>query len=109
MASRLRLLPLLRSSLRPRTPRQPLSTSAARFQEAAPAPTRKPAGAFRSGLMGFLLGATLAGSGMYYYVVNEYRISNELLTEDLFHLQANVQRIEGYVKALEDRLAQAGK
>jgi hypothetical protein len=34
--------------------------------------------------MGFLLGATLAGSGMYYYVLNEYRLSNELLTEDMF-------------------------
>jgi len=25
------------------------------------------------------------------------------------HLQANVQRIEGYVKALEDRLVETGK
>lgn len=35
-------------------------------------------------LTGFLLGATLSGGGMYYYVLNEYRISNELLTEDIF-------------------------
>jgi hypothetical protein len=35
-------------------------------------------------LTGFLLGATLAGSGMYYYVLNEYRVSNEVLTEDMF-------------------------
>jgi hypothetical protein len=35
-------------------------------------------------LTGFLLGATLAGSGMYYYVLNEYRVSNEMLTEDMF-------------------------
>jgi hypothetical protein len=35
-------------------------------------------------LTGFLLGATLAGSGMYYYVINEYRVSNEILTEDMF-------------------------
>ena len=26
----------------------------------------------------------LAGSGMYYYVVDEYKVSNELLTEDIY-------------------------
>lgn len=35
-------------------------------------------------LFGFLLGATTAGAGMYYYVIDEYRISNELLTEDIY-------------------------
>jgi hypothetical protein len=35
-------------------------------------------------LFGFLLGSTLSGAGMYYYVLNEYRVSNELLTEDIF-------------------------
>jgi hypothetical protein len=35
-------------------------------------------------LTGFLLGAVLSGTGMYYYVLNEYRVSNELLTEDMF-------------------------
>ncbi len=35
-------------------------------------------------LFGFLLGSTVSGAGMYYYVLNEYRVSNELLTEDIF-------------------------
>jgi len=35
-------------------------------------------------LLGFLLGAVTAGAGMYYYVVEEYRVSNELLTEDVY-------------------------
>ena len=35
-------------------------------------------------LFGFLLGSTTAGAAMYYYVVDEYRISNELLTEDIY-------------------------
>jgi hypothetical protein len=35
-------------------------------------------------LFGFLLGATTAGAGMYYYVIDEYRVSNELLTEDIY-------------------------
>jgi len=46
-----------------------------------------------------------SGAGMYYYVLHEYRVSNELLTEDIFNMQASVQRIEAYVKVLEDQIA----
>ena len=35
-------------------------------------------------LFGFLLGSTLAGAGTYYYVLEEYKVSNELLTEDIY-------------------------
>lgn len=35
-------------------------------------------------LFGFLLGTVLAGGGLYYYVVDEYKVSNELLTEDIY-------------------------
>ncbi|KAF1956597.1 hypothetical protein CC80DRAFT_492127 [Byssothecium circinans] len=55
-------------------------------------------------LFGFLLGATTAGAGMYYYVIDEYRVSNELLTEDIYALQSAVQRIETYVKTLEEKV-----
>lgn len=65
---------------------------------------RKPVGAFRGTLFGFLLGSVLAGSGLYYYVIDEYKVSNELLTEDIYALQAAVQRIEGYVKTLEEEV-----
>nr|POE48730.1 hypothetical protein CFP56_38826 [Quercus suber] len=65
---------------------------------------RKPVGAFRGTLFGFLLGATLAGSGLYYFVIDEYKVSNELLTEDIYALQSAVQRIETYVKSLEDEV-----
>ncbi|KAH8197524.1 hypothetical protein TruAng_008307 [Truncatella angustata] len=47
-------------------------------------PARKPVGAFRGGLFGFLLGSTLAGAGVYGYVLQEYKASNELLTEDIY-------------------------
>jgi len=87
------------------TSRRTFATSLARFEEAV-VPVRKPAGAFRSGFTGFLLGSVLSGAGMYYYVLNEYRVSNELLTEDIFNMQASVQRIEAYVKVLEDQIAQ---
>ncbi|KAF2429599.1 hypothetical protein EJ08DRAFT_670896 [Tothia fuscella] len=74
-----------------------------------PLPVKKPVGAFRGGLLGFLLGATGAGAGMYYYVLGEYRVSNELLTEDIYNLQATVQRIESYVRVLEDKVDTAAK
>ena len=35
-------------------------------------------------LFGFLTGATASGAGMYYYVIDEYRVSNQLLTEDIY-------------------------
>ena len=37
-----------------------------------------------SRLFGFLLGSTLAGGGVYYYILEEYKVSNELLTEDIY-------------------------
>jgi hypothetical protein len=46
---------------------------------------------------------------MYYYVIDEYRVSNELLTEDIYALQAAVQRIEGYVRTLEEKVGSKRK
>jgi len=85
--------------------------TSSRLLEAQPAvlPARKPVGAFRGGLFGFLLGAVGAGSAMYTYVVQEYKVSNELLTEDIYNLQTTVQRIESYVRVLEDKVEQATK
>jgi len=72
-------------------------------------PVKKPVGAFRGGLFGFLLGSTLAGASVYYYILEEYKVSNEMLTEDIYALQAAVQRIHSYVSELENKMAQQGK
>ncbi|CAL3964092.1 unnamed protein product [Diplocarpon coronariae] len=79
-------------------------TSTRRFADVTPLPVRKPVGAFRGGLFGFLLGSTLAGAGVYYYVLDEYKVSNGLLTEDIYSLQASVQRVHSYVQTLEEKL-----
>ncbi|KAM0716151.1 hypothetical protein Q7P37_008665 [Cladosporium fusiforme] len=55
-------------------------------------------------IFGFLLGSTISGSALYYYVVDEYKVSNELLSEDVYALQSAVQRLEGYVKGLEQEV-----
>ncbi|KAL2404235.1 hypothetical protein ABEF93_001428 [Exophiala dermatitidis] len=99
-------------SLRPSAPSlsRSFQTSSRRFQEAVAAPpVKKPIGAFRGGLFGFLLGSTLAGASVYYYILEEYKISNELLTEDIYALQAAVQRIHSYVTELENRMSQIKK
>lgn len=37
-----------------------------------------------SSLFGFFLGSSLAGAGVYSYILQEYKTSNELLTEDIY-------------------------
>ncbi|KAK2794843.1 hypothetical protein FQN50_009853 [Emmonsiellopsis sp. PD_5] len=84
--------PLLRRSLfaAPRfATRRPLSTSSrllntADAAAAAAFPAQKPVGAFRGGLFGFLFGSAAAGTAVYYYILEEYRVSNEMLTEDIY-------------------------
>ncbi|KAJ1331243.1 hypothetical protein MN608_04702 [Microdochium nivale] len=71
---------------------------------AAPLPARKPVGAFRGGLLGFLLGSTAAGAGVYGYVLREYKSSNDLLTEDIYALQTACQRLNQYVATLEEKM-----
>ncbi|KAI1810054.1 hypothetical protein GGS20DRAFT_229145 [Poronia punctata] len=71
---------------------------------AAALPVRKPVGAFRGGLFGFLLGTTLAGGGVYGYTLRDYKASNELLTEDIYALQAACQRLNAYVQTLEEKM-----
>ncbi|KAI0555415.1 hypothetical protein F4680DRAFT_440107 [Xylaria scruposa] len=80
------------------------ATSRTLVDAATALPVRKPVGAFRGGLFGFLLGSTLAGGGVYGYTLRDYKASNELLTEDIYALQAACQRLNAYVKALEEKM-----
>lgn len=62
-------------------------------------------GGIKGGLYGFLAGCTIAGAAAYFYFLEEYRLANELLTEDVDALRASVLRIEQYVRGVEDKLA----
>ena len=46
---------------------------------------------------------------MYYYIMEEYKVSNVLLAEDIFALQAAVQRIHTHVQNLEEKLVETEK
>ncbi|PFH62555.1 hypothetical protein XA68_13137 [Ophiocordyceps unilateralis] len=76
------------------------------FADAAPAPLppRKPMGAFRGGLFGFLFGCVLSGGAVYSYAVQELKASSDLVTDDLYTLQASVNRLSNYVKVLEEKV-----
>ncbi|KAI4731666.1 hypothetical protein E4T49_00545 [Aureobasidium sp. EXF-10728] len=132
MASRAMSMPARRLAASVSTPamtRRSFQSSARLLEVPAGAmPVRKPVGAFRGGVLGFLSGAVLSGGALYYYVIDEYRVSNELLTEDIYvstpsrtlcadesklktncsgdtqALQSAVSRIEGYVKSLEEKV-----
>ncbi|KAK4132465.1 hypothetical protein BT67DRAFT_443674 [Trichocladium antarcticum] len=67
-------------------------------------PARKPVGALRGGLFGFFLGSSLAGGAVYYYAIQDYKASNQLLTEDIYALQGAVDRLSKYLVALEDKM-----
>ncbi|KAL2260265.1 hypothetical protein VTK26DRAFT_5766 [Humicola hyalothermophila] len=84
------------------------STSVARRDAVAapppPLPARKPVGALRGGLFGFFLGSSVAGAAVYYYAVQDYKASNQLLTEDIYALQKAVERLERYLGTLEEKM-----
>ncbi|CCF44925.1 hypothetical protein CH063_14172, partial [Colletotrichum higginsianum] len=85
MASRIAARAIPRASGLPlRAARSFQTSSPLRDAVAAPLPARKPVGAFRGGLFGFFLGSSLAGAGVYSYLLQEYKTSNELLTEDIY-------------------------
>ncbi|KAL2122901.1 hypothetical protein VTJ04DRAFT_3356 [Mycothermus thermophilus] len=70
---------------------RPISSTARRLEAiaapasgGAPLVARKPVGALRGGLFGFFLGSSLAAGGIYYYAIQDYKASNELLTEDIY-------------------------
>ncbi|CAK7207140.1 hypothetical protein SEUCBS139899_009948 [Sporothrix eucalyptigena] len=84
-------------------PARSFQTSARRLAD-APLQARKPVGAFRGGLFGFLLGTTLTGSAVYYYVLTEYKASNDQLTEDIYTLQKATQQLSTHLATLEDKV-----
>lgn len=67
---------------------------------------RKPMGAFRGGIFGFLLGCTTTGIASYFYIYEEYKLANDLLNEDIDGLRMSVQRLELHLRSLEEVIAE---
>ncbi|KAJ5550172.1 hypothetical protein N7461_004870 [Penicillium sp. DV-2018c] len=80
------------------------SSSRARFQTAAPLPSSRPVGAFRGGVFGFLAGSVAASSLVYFYILAEYRVANEMLTDDIVALQKATIKLQSYITELETKV-----
>ncbi|RHZ44064.1 hypothetical protein Glove_767g4 [Diversispora epigaea] len=62
---------------------------------------RNPIGAFRGGLIGFLLGLTIAGGSGYYYLLDEYHTSSNLLLSSVEELQKSTSKVRDYAQKIE--------
>lgn len=69
---------------------------------AAPAAPRR-VGAVRGGFLGFLVGVTATGAGSYYYLLDEYKVANNVIVADVAALQSSIASLEKHVKSLEAR------
>lgn len=73
------------------------------YSTAAPVATPKRVGAFRGGFVGFLLGITTTGFGSYYYLIDQYKLANNVVVADVLSLQSSIDNLEKHVKSLEDK------
>ncbi|EKV16231.1 zinc finger HIT domain-containing protein 1 [Penicillium digitatum] len=85
------------------------SSSRAHWESAMPLPSSKPVGAFRGGVFGFLTGSVAAGASVYYYILSEYRLANEMLSDDISALQKATIKLQSYITELESRVDQLNK
>jgi hypothetical protein len=107
MLPRTPILSLLRSAAKPVTvpaPARYFSTSPALKNAGSTLPAKKPVGAFRGGVLGFLAGSVTAGTLVYFYILQEYRTANEMLSEDIYALQLATQQLQSYVVELETKV-----
>ncbi|KAJ5959613.1 uncharacterized protein N7479_006763 [Penicillium vulpinum] len=95
--------------LRGRVGIRSFSSSRARWESVAPLPSSKPVGAFRGGVFGFLAGSVAAGASVYYYILGEYRLANEMLSDDISALQKATIKLQSYITELECRVDQLHK
>ncbi|CAI2165075.1 18693_t:CDS:2 [Funneliformis geosporum] len=64
-------------------------------------PTRKPIGGFRGGLIGFLVGLTIAGGAGYYYLLDEYHAASNILLSSVEELQKSTNKVRDYTQKID--------
>jgi len=62
---------------------------------------KKPLGAFRGGLVGFLLGFSLASSYAAYRLVDEYKQASVILQASVEELQATATKVSTHLERIE--------
>ncbi|KAL1935066.1 hypothetical protein VTP01DRAFT_4206 [Rhizomucor pusillus] len=72
-----------------------------RFYSSEVETSTKKVGAVRGGLVGFLLGVTLAGGAGYYYLLEEYSNASNSLLSSVEELQASTEKVREYARKIE--------
>ncbi|EWC46722.1 hypothetical protein DRE_03967 [Drechslerella stenobrocha 248] len=103
MLSRTAFRPILAHAASRRT----FSVSSKRLAETVTAPAssvtvKKRSGGFRGGIIGFLLGSTLAFATSFTYLRTEWKSRDDILMEDFAHVEARF-------RLLEDQIASSQK
>ncbi|EKM51885.1 uncharacterized protein PHACADRAFT_262281, partial [Phanerochaete carnosa HHB-10118-sp] len=64
-------------------------------------PPKKPVGAFRGGIVGFLFGFSLASSYAAYHLLDEYKQASAALQASVEELQHSTERITAHIRRIE--------
>ncbi|KAI0789807.1 hypothetical protein C8Q75DRAFT_764917 [Abortiporus biennis] len=64
-------------------------------------PPKKPVGAFRGGIVGFLFGFSLASSYAAYHLLDEYKQASAALQASVEELQESTQRVSAHIRRIE--------
>lgn len=73
------------------------------YSTMAPATQPRKIGALRGGFTGFLFGVAATGAASYYYLLDEFTKSNNVVLLDLLALNESVKKLENHVKSLEEK------
>ncbi|CDR45707.1 CYFA0S19e02058g1_1 [Cyberlindnera fabianii] len=63
----------------------------------------KRVGAFRGGLLGFFTGVSVTTAVVYFYVLEEYKNSSNVIIKDVVGLTKSIRILEEHVKVLEQK------
>ncbi|VEU24143.1 DEKNAAC105409 [Brettanomyces naardenensis] len=80
---------------------------ARRLQSTVAEPKKTPSA--KGVLFGFFAGASLAGLGCYYYLMDEYKATSNAIVTDVLRLQRSVENLEKHVTNIENELAKKEK
>nr|CAG8440326.1 9759_t:CDS:2 [Entrophospora candida] len=58
-------------------------------------------GGFRGGIIGFLLGLTVAGGTGYFYLLEEYKLASSISLDTVEELQKSTDKVRDYAKKIE--------
>ncbi|PVU84810.1 hypothetical protein BB559_007384 [Furculomyces boomerangus] len=78
------------------------ATGTQKTESETPKSKSKPIGGFRGGIFGFLLGATVAGSYGFYYLIDQYQKASSLVLSSVDELEKTATDVKDYVRKIDN-------